>query len=541
MNPVGGGSVPFRFYRALVCLLMAGSAAWGSDWPQYRGPATDGTTPDLIATTWDTSRSGFLVWTNASLTNGFSSFAVSQGRAFTLISSNDGSGLLEYCVAVDAATGANLWATPIGPAPWDPNTSSSITGGAGTSPYNRGDGPRTTPSVQGGRVFALSGFLNLVCMEAGSGSVIWTNDLIALYGASVLDWQNGASPCLDNDLIFVSLNSSSNIWNLAAFRTSDGGLQWSSQLNAATYATPVVATIDGVRQVVFATYTSLVSLDRSTGARLWEFIYPFGTAGTAMAASPVIHSNIVYCTCAYGKGAGAARVALSNGSWTVTQLYRQTAETYQSVWMTPVCYQGYLYTLCGRSTASPDMPLNCIELSTGALMWSTNSFGKGGLILVNTNLLVLTETGQLVLVDPNPAAYTERARYQAFQFTADAPGKCWNNPAFSNGRIYARGTRGAVCLDVPASPLIPPLKLLAPQFLNSTQVQIFVGTADGSPIPADRLAGIEVRATNSLESAPATWPKLTNQLVLSTNGFASLTNTVYPSKSQGYYRATEPP
>ena len=132
-------------------------------------------------------------------------------------------------------------------------------------------------------------------------------------------------------------------------------------------------------------------------------------------------------------------------------------------------------------------------------MWTTNNFGMGGLILVNTNLLVLTEKGQLVLVQPNPDAYIELARYQAFQFSAGAPGKCWNSPAFSNGRIYARSTRGGISLDV-SVPTRPPLKLLSPQFLNSTQLQLVVSTVDGTPIDSNRLSRIEVRATNSLGS-----------------------------------------
>ena len=222
----------------------------------------------------------------------------------------------------------------------------------------------------------------------------------------------------------------------------------------------MVATIQGVRQVIFATQTGLVSLNRTTGAFLWKFSYPFCQIYTSMGASPIVYSNIVFCTASYGKGATAAQVTLSNGTWAATQLYYKTGASYQSIWMSPVCYQGYLYTLVGGNTTFLTPPLNCIELSSGNLMWSTNNFGMGGLLLVNTNLLVLTETGQLVLVQPNPGAYVELARYQAFQFSAGAPGKCWNSPAFSNGRIYARSTRGGISLDV-SVPTRPPLKLLS--------------------------------------------------------------------------------
>jgi len=254
-----------------------------------------------------------------------------------------------------------------------------------------------------------------------------------------------------------------------------------------------------------------------------------------------VYSNIVFCTASYApRGAAAAKITLTNGTWTVKQLYYKTGVNYRSIWMSPVCYQGYVYTLVGDNSTFLTPPLNCIELSTGNLMWSTNNFGMGGLILVNTNLLVLTEKGQLVLVQPNPNAYVELARYQAFQFSAGAPGKCWNSPAFSNGRIYARSTRGGICLDV-SVPALPPLKLLSPQFLNSTQLQLVVSTVNGTPIDSNRLSRIEVRATNSLEISPSLWPKLTNALVLTTNGLARLTNTIPGGQLPQVFITVEPP
>ena len=529
--------------RAALGLLLLGQAlALATDWPQYRGPATDGSSPDAIATTWATNSAGFVVWTNMSLTNGFSSFAISQGRAFALISRRDAGGILrEYCVAVDAATGANLWATPIDAAPWDPSV--TWNGGDGQAPWNTGDGPRTTPAAENGRVFALSGLMKLACLNATTGAVIWSSDLVASYGASTLTWENAASPCLDNDLVYVNLNSSTNNQNLVAFRVADGSLAWSSQAENVTHTTPVVATIQGMRQVIFATQTGLVSLDRTTGAFLWKFAYPFGQISTSMGASPLVYSNIVFCTASYGKGAAAATVTLTGGTWTAVQLWYKDGFAglpYRSIWMSPVCSQGYIYTLAGDNSTYLTAPLNCIELSTGNLMWRTNNFGMGGVILVKTNLLVLTEKGQLVLVQPNPGGYLELARYQAFQFSADAPGKCWNSPAFSNGRIYARSTQGGLCLNVAATAQ-PPLKLLAPQFLNSTQLQLVVSTVNGTPLDSNRLSKIGVRASDNAAVPPSTWTKLTNPLVLTTNGLARLTNTIPSGQSRRSYIADETP
>jgi outer membrane protein assembly factor BamB len=519
----------------LSCLLAS-----ATDWPQYRGLYTDGTSSDPIATNWTTTIPT-VAWRNGSVSNGFSCVVVSQGRAFALMSRDDGSGYAEYCVALDATTGTNIWATPIDDAPWDP--ADTVNGGDGYAPYNTGDGPRTTPSVKDDRVFALSGALKLVCMNVTNGSVIWNSDLVANYGASTIGWNNCASPCLDDDLLFVNLHTATDGKTLSAFRTSDGSQAWSSQNENMTHTTPIIATIQGFRQVIFATRTGLVSLNRTNGAFLWKFTYPFSPIDTSMGAGPVVYSNLIYCTAGYNRGAVTAQVNFNGITWSATQLWYKSYTNglpYHSIWMTPVCYQGYIYTLCGENSTFLTPPLSCIELSTGILKWSTNNFGMGGLILVNSNLLVLTENGKLVLAQANPNAYTELARYTAFTFNSGAHGKCWQHPTFSNGRIYAHSTREALALDVSVR-VVPPLKLAAPQFLNGTQLQLAISTSDGTPISTNRLARIEIRSTNTLSAPVVTWPKLTNQLVLSTNGIARLTNSVTTGQLRRFFIAVEPP
>lgn len=528
-------SAPIRVLWLAWCVsgLLAGLAA-ATDWPQFQGPNMDGTTSDSIALHWDTNTAGFVAWSNQSLTNGFSSFAVTQGRAFTQMSK--GSPAFEYCVAVSALTGSNLWAVPIDTAPW--SVSSTSFGGDGKAPCNKGDGPRTTPSVLGDRVFALSGKnLHLVCCNVTNGSVMWSNNLAAKFDASTISWENGASPRLDRDLIFVNLNTSSTGRTLSAFRTTDGGLAWQTEYAGATHSTPSVATIQGVRQVIFATVDGLVSLARDTGDPLWTYPYPFGSVSVAMGAAPVVSSNIVFMTCGYSAGSAAVRITLADSVWTVTPMWSSISSGLRSTWMAPVCHQGYLYGQFGDRTWT-NTPLKCVDLANGQVKWTVPNFGMGGTILVNTNLLVVTEDGQVVLVAPNPNAYTEMARYRAFQFTSSTPGKCWNGAAYSDGRIYLRSTRGAVSLNVaPAPP--PPLRLLPPQLLSATQARLVIATGDGTPITAARLANIEVRAAASLRLPVSAWPTLTNPLSLTPNGLAILTNVLGGQSPQAFYSTME--
>jgi outer membrane protein assembly factor BamB len=531
------------FSTASGLLLLGNSFAFSTDWPQFRGATTDGVSPDPISVNW--SAGGLRpIWMNSTLTNGFSSVAVSQGRAFVMMSRDGGTGagMQEYCVAVDAATGANLWATPIDAAPWDP--SSVGDGGAGSYPYDTGDGPRTTPSVKDGCVIAESGYLHLVCMNATNGSIIWSNDLVSQFGGSTIGWENCQSPCLDEDLVFVNLNSAQGNESLAAFRVVDGTMAWGSQNENVTHTTPVIATIEGVRQVIFATQTGLVSLNRTNGDFLWKYTYPFFSIDTSMGANPVVYSNIVYCTAAYFRGAAAIRVTMTNGLWTTTQLFFKSAgagQSYRSIWMTPVAYQGYIYTLCGENSTFLYTPLSCINVTTGDLMWTTNNFGMGGIILVDGKLLVLTEDGQLVLAQPNPNAYAEVARYQAFHFDANHRGKCWISPAYSSGRIYAHSTTAAISVDVSVTVAARPrLKLLPPQVLNDSQVRIVVTTEDGTPLTSDRLSKVAVRVAKNFKAPLSYWPRLKNALALDGNGTASLTNGVTRA-SELYYVAVETP
>lgn len=523
----------FCILHSAFFVLSSAFILAASDWPQYRGPTHDGVSTDRILKQWPTDGPA-VVWRKP-LTNGFSSFAVSQGRAFTLISRNLG-GRKEVCVAVDAATGVELWASPIDSAPWDFN--STVDGGTGVAPYYKGDGPRTTPAVQADRVFALSGTLHLVCLNATNGAILWSNDLESVYGASEPNsWQNGASPRLDGDLIFVNLSTSSSNVTLFAFRTTNGQPAWATQDENSTQSTPVVATIEGVRQVLFATATGIVSLDCNTGALLWKYPYPFDPYPTALGASPVVYSNMVFCAAGYGRGSAAASIALSGRTWSATNLWYNSypASAYRSIWMTPVCYQGYLYGQFGDNNYLT-APLNCIELATGNLMWSISGFGQGGTILVDNTILTLTEDGQLVLVQPDPNAYLELARFRAFEFSSASPGKCWNSPAVADGRIYARSTRGGICVDVS----VPPLKMLTPQFEAGNRLQLLLGTATGGTIDSNRLARIEVRYASDLFGSPASWIRLTNCLVW-TNGLVRVDDVDIGAAPRRYFIAVEPP
>lgn len=404
--------------RSLLLAAALGAAARAADWPQYRGPNHDGATPERILTRWP-AEGPRLLW-RVPLGPSFGSFAVSGGRAFVFIQRAVAGADREVAVALDAETGRELWARELGPPTYD---------------KQGGDGPRSTPTVRDGRVYLLGAHLTLSCLDAATGAVLWQHNLVKEFNGQVLRWNSAASPVLDGDRIFVNAGGPGQAF--LAFDARDGRLIWKRGQDKPTHATPVPATIHGVRQIIFFTQSGLVSLD-AEGRELWRYPFPYQTS---TAASPVVWEDMVYCSAGYGVGAGAVQVLREGDRFSVKELWRHPGRT-MSHWSTPVCKDGYLYALIGFKEFGTG-PLKCIELATGAEKWSQPGFGSGGAtVRAGEHVLVQSDRGPLVLVEARPDAYREVARAQVLG------GKCWTAPAISNGRLYARNTKEGVCLDV---------------------------------------------------------------------------------------------
>jgi outer membrane protein assembly factor BamB len=238
---------------------------------------------------------------------------------------------------------------------------------------------------------------------------------------------------------------------------------------------------------------------------------------------------------AYNMGSVVAQVQFTNSAWTATRLWFTNNPA--SHWMTPVAYQGYLYGLFGIQfyDFTPATQLKCIDMRTGAVKWSVDNFGHGGILLVDNHLIVITETGDLVLVKLDPNAYTELGRFQAIPDYYGDTNKCWNSPAIADGRVYVRSTSFLACYDLS----IPSLKLDPPLVASPNKFQLTARTANGAPIDSDRFSTIEFRASANPTLPLALWTKLTNNLVL-TNGVARATNVDGTGSSRRFFIVSEP-
>jgi outer membrane protein assembly factor BamB len=411
-------------YLAGATLLTLSS--FTADWPQYRGPNHNGVSSEKIGK-WPEGGPK-LLW-KTPLNGGFSSITVADGIATTLVLREKEGVQREHVVALDANTGKELWANALAVGKYDG-------GGDSGAPDNKGgDGPRSTPTIDNGKVYVLDGKLVLYCFDAKSGQQKWTKDLVAEHKGKSISWQNAASPVIEGDLIFAACGGADE--SLLGIDKNTGKTIWKGESDAITHATPTIGTILGQRQVIFFTQKGLVSCEPKTGKVFWR--YPFKYS-TSTAASPIIAGDIVYCSAGYGVGAGAAKITKSGDSWTATEIWRETGNKIANHWSTPIYKDGYLYGMFQFKEYSTGA-LKCVDVKSGKEVWSQPNFGPGNVTLVGDKLLALTDTGDVVLIHPAPEKYSELARFNAVK------GKCWSTPSIADGRIYVRSVKEGACYE----------------------------------------------------------------------------------------------
>ncbi len=399
------------------------------DWPQYRGLTGDGISSEKIVLP-KAGATPKQIWKTPS-EGGFSSFTVAGGRAFTLSLKEADGAKQESVVAFDAKTGKELWFAPL-------NFAKYGGGGDSGAPDNKGgDGPRSTPTTDGTHVYALSSQLSLRCFDAATGKVLWTRDLLKENAGRNIQWENAASPLLEGGVLYMAGGGPGE--SILAINPKDGAVVWKAFDEKMTHATPVATTILGQRQIIFFLQSGLLAVEPKTGKELWRYAFDYKTS---TAASPVVAGDIVYCSAGYGVGAGAVRVTKEAGAWKATEIYRiRGNKPLANHWSTPVAKDGYLYGMF-QFKEYGNGPVKCVDIKTGDVKWEQTGFGPGQVILAGDRVLALADNGDLVAFEAKPDAYHEVARSKVLE------GKCWTTPIVSNGQVFARSTKEAVCLDV---------------------------------------------------------------------------------------------
>ncbi len=391
-------------------VLLAAGVAVADDWPQFRGPNRDGVSAatglDLVAGTTGPRE----IW-RSPVGQGYSGMAVVDGRLFTMGNEDDD----ERLVAFDAADGSRLWSVRLDAGYRD----------------QMGSGPRSTPTVADGTVYALGAQGSLVAVAAESGAERWRVDLGDLVGARPPQWGVSTSPLVLGDRLLLDAGGSSGS-SVVALNRADGTVAWTSQSDIAGYSAPMEVVAEGVRQVVFFTGTRIVSVDPEDGTAFWSL--PWKTSYDVNAAAPVIvPPNRLFLSSGYDVGGVLLRLGAEDGRATVTEVWR--SREMKNQFSSSVYDRGILYGF-------DDKTLKALDARDATELWAERGLGHGSLILADGKLVVMGESCALVVAEATADSYRELARSEPFE------GKCWTAPSLAGGRLYIRNEEQIVALDV---------------------------------------------------------------------------------------------
>lgn len=395
----------------LLLLLSVGSvclAQPNTNWPQWRGPNRDGVSKETgLLKQWPADGPP-LAWKAAGAGRGYSSFSVANGRLFTMGLRGD----REFVVAFDVATGKEAWATPHGSA----------------FRNDRGDGPRGTPTIDGDRVYALGGSGDLSALEARTGKIIWSKNVLKEFGGRNIRWGISESPLIVGNKVLV--NPGGPGASIVALNKSNGSLIWKSQSDEAGYSSAIPLQVNGGTQVVFFTGERAVGLDLNDGRLLWEYARP--SNDVANVATPIARANRVFISSDYGTGGGVVEIKPDGKAqeiWFTKEMRNHHSSS--------VLVGDHLY---GFSSAI----LTAMKFDTGELAWRDRSVGKGSLVYADGRLYCFSENGVVGLVEATPSGYVERGRFRIQQ--GDLP--MWTHPVVAGGRLYLRDQDTIYAYDV---------------------------------------------------------------------------------------------
>jgi outer membrane protein assembly factor BamB len=396
------------------------------DWPQWRGPHRDGVSDETsLLVDWP-SEGPNVLW-RADCGEGYSSVAIAQGRAFTLGSDSGLHKEIVFCW--DAATGTENWRYEYDGAFVD---------------SQQGSGPRSTPTIDGNRVYTVGATGILNCLDATTGKNLWPKaiNLLDDFYAKNLQWGVSFSPLIEGNLLLTNPGGPQGN-SVIAFDKMSGKVVWRTLDDPAGYSSPVAVTAAGVRQVLFFTGAGLVSLAPSDGKLLWRF--PWETSFQVNSATPLFFragtgdkaNDYVFISSGYSKGCALLKiVAGPDGTPQVEKVY--SSNLMRNHFNSSVRKDDYLYGF-------DDAQLRCLNIATGKKVWSQGGFHKGSLILAGDYLIILGENGELALVEASPKEFKEVASSKIFHETSK---RAFTPPSLAQGRLYLRDQKEVVCLDL---------------------------------------------------------------------------------------------
>jgi len=408
----------------LACLSPSPLAA--ADWPQWRGPHRDGHSAETgLLQTWPKAGPK-LHWQAKDVGSGYSTPSVVGDRLYLL--SNEGLEN-ESVRALSTQDGHRVWSTKLGPV-GNPRQQPSY------------PAARSTPTLDGKFLYALSSDGDLVCLETEGGRERWRKSLRRDFGGQPGEWAYAESPLVDGDAVICTPGGSEA--TLIALNKITGDLLWKCALPGggdASYACPMIFETAGTRQYVQFLQAGLIGVEARTGKLLWQ--YPRSAKGSpAVIMTPLTDQGLIYSG-AFRAGGALVKPAKKDDTFVAEELYFNRK---LPVGLGGVVKVGdYFYGSSGEG-------ILCVEFKTGAIQWEERALGPSSWLVADGRLYLHAEEGDVALLDPTPEGYREKGRFTP----PDQPQrlnqmeKAWAYPVVANGRLYLRDQNSLWCYDIKA-------------------------------------------------------------------------------------------
>ncbi len=382
------------------------------DVPSFFGPNRTGEVSHVrLARDWNATPPR-LLWRQP-IGLGWSSFSSTRGRIYT----QEQRGEQELVTCYDLLSGRLLWshANPVRFTEWQ-----------------GGDGPRSTPTLSHGKVFALGATGILKSLDAASGEVIWSRDVLKENQLPNLTWGMSCSPLVFDDLVVVT-GGAAHGPTVLAYDRHTGAPRWKAGTDKASYSSPVLATLTGRAVVLSANAATLTAHDPASGRVVLQ--YPWTDDKRPKAAQPaVLDGDRVFLSAGYGMGCVMLQVtAVRDGELTARPLWKNLRMKTQ--FNSVSVHDGFLYGL-------DDGLLACVEAATGERKWKSGRYGSGQSLLVDDLLLVQSERGPVFLASANPSGFAE------FGSIAALSSKTWNHPTLVGRYLLVRNDQEAACYEL---------------------------------------------------------------------------------------------
>jgi outer membrane protein assembly factor BamB len=424
----------------LTVLSMTAARGWHSiamaeDWPQWQGPDRNAVSKERgLLQEWPKDGPP-LAWKTTGLNKGMGGMAVSSGRIYT---TGDDAEKTAWLYAFSETDGKALWSAKIGP---------------GGNPGNifKPFGPRATPVVDGDRLYILSQTGELVCFTTDEGKEVWRLNYVKDLRGIVPVWGFSESPLVDGDklictpgatdatLMALDKHSGKPLWKCHVPEGPTGNRGFLGTSGAA-YSSAIAVDFEGVRHYVQLTATTLVGVAASDGKLLWRYDRASNTH-RINCTTPIYADGIVYAASAYDAGGGAVKLSKDeSGAITAKELFFSPRMKNHHGGM--IIVDDCLYGAAGGNEGGF---LVCLETGTGKDLWRERRAPKGSLIFADSRLYLRTESGTMILIEPNRESYVERGRFEQPDRSREP---AWTHPVIANRKLYVRDQDVLFCYDI---------------------------------------------------------------------------------------------